>query len=48
MPAVLRSDVAAVDISLLVEQLGRSPMVDQLRKQSRDDLPPAAAEPVGG
>jgi AcrR family transcriptional regulator len=41
---VLRGDVAAVDISLLIEQLGRSPVVDQLRKQGRDDLLPAAAE----
>ncbi|KAB8184763.1 TetR family transcriptional regulator [Nonomuraea phyllanthi] len=41
---VLRGDVTAVDISLLIEQLGRSPLVDQLRKQGRDDLLPAAAE----
>ncbi|WP_067140985.1 TetR/AcrR family transcriptional regulator [Microtetraspora malaysiensis] len=41
---VLRTDVAAVDISLLIEQLGRSPMIDQLRKQGRDDLLPAATE----
>ncbi|MFG3691602.1 TetR family transcriptional regulator [Micromonospora sp. NPDC047740] len=40
----LRADVTAVDISLLIEQLGRSPVVDQLRKQGRDDLLPAAAE----
>ncbi|MQY06963.1 TetR/AcrR family transcriptional regulator [Actinomadura macrotermitis] len=40
---VLRADVTAVDISLLIEQLGRSPVVDQLRKQGRDDLLPAAA-----
>jgi AcrR family transcriptional regulator len=41
---VLRADVTAVDISLLIEQLGRSPVVDQLRKQGRDDLLPAGAE----
>ncbi|MGW0484637.1 TetR/AcrR family transcriptional regulator [Nonomuraea sp. NPDC003214] len=39
---VLRPDVAAVDVALLIEQLGRSPLVDQLRKQGRDDLLPAA------
>ncbi|WP_157253804.1 TetR/AcrR family transcriptional regulator [Nonomuraea typhae] len=44
---VLRPDVAPVDISLLIEQLGRSPMVDQLRKQGRDDLLPAAAQARG-
>ncbi|MFD0886405.1 TetR/AcrR family transcriptional regulator [Streptosporangium algeriense] len=41
---VLRKDVTAVDISLLIEQLGRSPVVDQLRKQGRGDLLAAAAE----
>ncbi|GAA3036181.1 TetR/AcrR family transcriptional regulator [Streptosporangium longisporum] len=41
---VLRGEVTSVDISLLIEQLGRSPLVDQLRKQGRDDLLPAAAE----
>ena len=41
---VLRRDVTAVDISLLIEQLGRAPVVDQLRKQGRDDLLPAATE----
>ncbi|MFG1615929.1 TetR family transcriptional regulator [Nonomuraea wenchangensis] len=41
---VLRRDVTAVDISLLIEQFGRSPVVDQLRKQGRGDLLPAAAE----
>jgi AcrR family transcriptional regulator len=39
---VLRAEVTAVDISLLIEQLGRSPAVDQLRKQGRHDLLPAA------
>ncbi|MFF4415735.1 TetR/AcrR family transcriptional regulator [Streptosporangium sp. NPDC001559] len=41
---VLRRDVTAVDISLLIEQFGRSPVVDQLRKQGRDDLLAAATE----
>lgn len=39
---VLRPDVSAVDISLLIEQLGTSPLLDQLRKQGRDDLLEAA------
>lgn len=39
---VLRRDVTSVDLSLVVEQLGRSPLVDQLRKQGRDDLLAAA------
>ena len=34
----LRPDVTAVDITLLVEQLGRSPLVEQLRRQGRADL----------
>ncbi|MGI5126798.1 TetR/AcrR family transcriptional regulator [Pseudonocardia sp. CA-107938] len=41
---VLRAEATAVDISLLIEQLGRSPVIDQLRKQGRDDLLPAATE----
>ncbi|MEU4324877.1 TetR/AcrR family transcriptional regulator [Nonomuraea dietziae] len=41
---VLRADVTAVDISLMIEQLGTSPLLDQLRKQSRDDLVGAAME----
>ncbi|MFF4986115.1 TetR/AcrR family transcriptional regulator [Streptosporangium saharense] len=41
---VLRADVTTVDISLLIEQLGRFPAADQLRKQGRDDLLPGAAE----
>ncbi|MBN6058572.1 TetR family transcriptional regulator [Nonomuraea sp. RK-328] len=40
---VLRPDVTAVDISLLIEQFGRSPALDQLRKQGREDLIEAAA-----
>jgi hypothetical protein len=35
---VLRADVGAVDIALLIEQLGRSPLVEQLTKQGRNDL----------
>ncbi|WP_066942413.1 TetR/AcrR family transcriptional regulator [Microtetraspora fusca] len=41
---VLRPDVTAVDISLLIEQFGRSPALDQLRKQGREDLIQAAAD----
>ncbi|MCX4659537.1 TetR/AcrR family transcriptional regulator [Streptomyces uncialis] len=39
---VLRTDVTPVDIALLIEQLGTSPVLDQLRKQGRDDLVPEA------
>jgi AcrR family transcriptional regulator len=39
---VLRRDVGAVDIALLVEQLGRSPLVEQLTKQGHTDLVDAA------
>ncbi|EIV92637.1 TetR/AcrR family transcriptional regulator [Frankia sp. QA3] len=39
---VLRPDVTAVDVSLLIEQLGGSPVLDQLRRQGRDDLIDAA------
>lgn len=39
---VLRADVTPVDISLVIEQLGRSPLLDQLRRQQRDDLVAAA------
>lgn len=38
----LRADVAAVDIVLLIEQLGRSPLVEQVTKQGRTDLIDAA------
>ena len=34
----LRDDVAPVDVALLIEQLGRSPLVEQLTKQGRVDL----------
>ncbi|MEU7891243.1 TetR family transcriptional regulator [Nonomuraea sp. NPDC049152] len=39
----LRPGVTAVDVSLLVEQLGTSPLLDQLRRQGRDDLLDEAA-----
>jgi hypothetical protein len=39
---VLRRDVGAVDIALLVEQLGRSPLVEQLTKQGHAALVDAA------
>ncbi|MGY4920477.1 TetR/AcrR family transcriptional regulator [Streptomyces sp. 900116325] len=40
----LRPDVTPIDISLLIEQLGSSPVLEQLRKQGRNDLIPAAME----
>ena len=39
---MLRSDVGPVDIALLIEQLGRSPLVEQLTRQGRTDLVDAA------
>jgi AcrR family transcriptional regulator len=39
---VLRRDVSSVDVALLIEQLGRSPLVEQLTKQGRTDLLDAA------
>lgn len=39
---VLRPDVTAVDISLLIEQLSRSPLLEQLQRQGRTDLTEAA------
>jgi AcrR family transcriptional regulator len=39
---VVRPEVTAVDVSLVIEQLGRSPLIDQLRRQGRRDLLPAA------
>jgi hypothetical protein len=38
----LRPDVTAVDVSVLIEQLGRSPLVDQVGRQGRRDLLRAA------
>jgi AcrR family transcriptional regulator len=40
----LRADANAVDIALLIEQLGRSPLVEQLTKQGRTDLVDAAQD----
>ncbi|MFC5183795.1 TetR/AcrR family transcriptional regulator [Actinomadura harenae] len=40
----LRSDVTSTDISLLVEQLAKSPLTDQLDRQGRGDLADAARE----
>ncbi|MBB3725651.1 TetR/AcrR family transcriptional regulator [Nonomuraea dietziae] len=39
---VLRQDVTAMDISLLIEQLGKSPLIEQLDRQGRTDLADAA------
>lgn len=39
---VLRADVNDVDIALLIEQLGRSPLVEQVTRQRRTELLQAA------
>ena len=39
---VLHADVTAVDVLLLVEQLGKSPLIEQLQRQGREDLLEAA------
>jgi AcrR family transcriptional regulator len=39
---VLRPDATAVDVALLIEQLGRSPLLEQLNRQGRADLIEAA------
>ncbi|MEV4396480.1 hypothetical protein [Nonomuraea sp. NPDC049607] len=39
---VLRPDATAMDISLLIEQLGKSPLIEQLDRQDRVDLIDAA------
>ena len=39
---VLRSDATAVDLSLLIEQLSKSPLLEQLQRQGRLDLMEAA------
>ncbi|WP_216853073.1 TetR/AcrR family transcriptional regulator [Phytoactinopolyspora halotolerans] len=39
---MLRSDVTQVDIALLIEQLGKSPLLEQLAMQGRSDLTEAA------
>ena len=43
---VLRDDVAPVDVALLIEQLGRSPLVEQLTKQGHADLLDVAGHAV--
>ncbi|HYJ69958.1 MAG TPA: helix-turn-helix domain-containing protein [Nocardioidaceae bacterium] len=40
---VLRADVTTVDLSLLIEQLRTSPLIEQLRQQGHTDLLTAAA-----
>ncbi|MCC3763803.1 TetR/AcrR family transcriptional regulator [Glycomyces sp. TRM65418] len=39
---VLRPDATRLDVELLIEQLGRSPLVEQLAKRGRGDLDAAA------
>lgn len=39
----LRADVTAVDLSLLIEQLRTSPLIEQLRRQGHHELMEAAA-----
>lgn len=39
---VLRRDVTTIDLHLLIEQLAKSPLLDQLNKQGRTDLNEAA------
>jgi AcrR family transcriptional regulator len=39
---VLRADVTAIDVLLLVEQLSKSPLIEQLQHQGREDLLDAA------
>ncbi|MGW1408270.1 TetR/AcrR family transcriptional regulator [Streptomyces sp. NPDC002403] len=39
---VLRPDATATDVSLLIEQLGKSPLIEQLDRQGRTDLIDAA------
>lgn len=39
---VLRADVTVIDVELLIEQLAKSPLVDQLADQGRADLAEAA------
>jgi len=38
----LRPDVTQVDLELLIEQLAKSPLIEQLKKQGRTDLADAA------
>ncbi|HEY1180228.1 MAG TPA: helix-turn-helix domain-containing protein [Phytomonospora sp.] len=39
---VLRADTTAMDVELLIEQLSKSPLLDQLGRQGRTELLPAA------
>lgn len=39
---VLHPDVSAVDVALLIEQFGRSPLLEQLNRRGRADLIEAA------
>ncbi|MEU6860174.1 helix-turn-helix domain-containing protein [Glycomyces sp. NPDC046736] len=39
---VLRPDATLIDVELLIEQLGKSPLIEQLAKQGRTDLQAAA------
>ncbi|MBB6037183.1 TetR/AcrR family transcriptional regulator [Phytomonospora endophytica] len=39
---VLRADATAMDVELLIEQLSKSPLLDQLAQQGRTELMPAA------
>jgi hypothetical protein len=41
---LLRPDINAVDVALLIEQLGRSPLLEQVRQQGRTELTDAATE----
>lgn len=43
----LRADVTAADLELLIEQLAKSPLLDQLAKQGRTDLIEAAENARG-
>ncbi|MGH8879346.1 MAG: TetR/AcrR family transcriptional regulator, partial [Stackebrandtia sp.] len=40
---VLRPDATVIDVELLIEQLGKSPLIEQLAKQGRTDLAEAGA-----
>ncbi|MFB9303983.1 SbtR family transcriptional regulator, partial [Kibdelosporangium philippinense] len=39
---VLRADVTAIDVLLIIEQLGKCPLIEQLQQQGREDLIEAA------
>lgn len=39
---VLRPDATIIDVELLIEQLGKSPLIEQLAKQGRTDMAAAA------